>query len=251
MADPAWDEATEIASLGSGGTPVEDAGFADVPAPLLRAPSYAAAGKALAAHWLEHGAVELLRCAPLKLASQPGETEGDFRARLAHALHEKRDAEVAKLRQKHSAKLRTLEDQVRRAEERTERERAQYSQRKLDSAVAIGTSVLGAIFGGRRASASRAGTAARSAGRVLNERGDVERADENLDVLRRRREEQLAALEAEAAELAASLDPSRIELERLRVAPRKSDLAVQRVVLAWEPWRTAPDGFPQPAWQPA
>ncbi|MCU0976260.1 MAG: DUF87 domain-containing protein [Steroidobacteraceae bacterium] len=248
---PAWDEATELASLGSGGTPVDGAGFADVPAALLRAPTYAAAGKSLAAHLLEHGSLELLRCAPLKLASQPGETEGDFRARLAHALHEKRDEEVAKLRQKHAAKLRTLEDQVRRAEERAERERAQYSQRKLDSAVALGASVLGAIFGGRRSAASRAGTAARSAGRAYSEKGDVARADENLGVLRQRRDEQLAAIEAEAAALAAGLDASGIELERIRVAPRKSDIAVGRVLLAWEPWRVAADGLPQPAWQPA
>jgi Skp family chaperone for outer membrane proteins len=248
---PAWDEATEVASLGSGGAPIEGAVFAELPAALLRAPGYAAAGKALAAHLFEHAAVELLRCAPLKLASQPGESEGDFRARLAHALHERRDEELGKLRQKHAAKLRTLEDQLRRAEGRAARERAQYSQRTVDSAVAIGASVLGAIFGGRRAAASRATAAARSAGRVFGEKGDVARADENLEVLRQRRDEQLAAIEAEAAALTASLDASSVELERVRIAPRKADIAIGRVVLAWEPWRHGPDGLPQPAWPPA
>jgi hypothetical protein len=248
---PAWGESTELPALGSGGEPVAGAGFGDLPAALLRPAGYAAAGKSLASHLLEHGTVELLRCAPLKLASEPGESDGDFRARLAHALHERRDEEVAKLRQKHAAKLRTLEDQLRRAEERAERERAQYSQRKLDSAVAIGASVLGAIFGGRRSAASRAGSAARSAGRVFGEKGDVARADENLDVLRQRRAELLAAIEAEVAALAQSLDATSVDLERVRVPPRKSDISVGRVVLAWEPWRVAADGLPQPAWQPA
>lgn len=247
---PQWEQAQPVETLGHGGAPLEGASFAALPAPLMRAGAYADAGKSLGAHLQQHGALELLRCAPLKLASRPGESEGDFRARIAHALHERRDAEVEKLRQKHAAKLRTAEDQLRRAEERLAREQAQYSQRKLDSAVAIGASVLGALFGGKRAAASRAGTAAKSAGRVMSERGDVARAGDSLELLRQRRDELLAQIEAEAAALAAGLDAGSVQLEPIRVSPRKSDSAIGRVLLAWEPWRTGADGLPQPAWQP-
>jgi hypothetical protein len=248
---PAWLEATELHGLGTGGTPLAAAAFAEPPAALLRPQAFTTAAKALAAHLYEHGAVEVLRCTTLKLASSPGEAEGDFRTRLAHALHERRDAEVTKLRARYATRLRTLEDQLRRAEDRLERERSQYSQRKLDTAVSIGASVLGAIFGGSRSAAGRAGTAARSAGRVMSEKGDVARAGDSLEVLRQRRDELLQQVEAEAAELAASLDASSIALDRLRVVPRKSDIAVGRVVLAWEPWRTGSDGLPVPAWSAA
>ena len=245
---PSWLEATELHGLGTGGTPLPGAAFAELPAALLRPQSFTAAAKALAAHLYEHGAVEVLRCTALKLASTPGEAEGDFRTRLAHALHERRDAEVTKLRARYATRLRTLEDQVRRAEDRLDREQSQYSQRKLDTAVSIGASVLGAIFGGGRSAAGRAGTAARSAGRVMSEKGDVARAGDSLEVLRQRRDELLRQVEAEAADLTASLDATSIALERLRVVPRKSDIAVGRVVLAWEPWRTGSDGLPVPAW---
>ena len=46
--------------------------------------------------------------------------------------------------------------------------------------------MLGAIFGGRSTATTRAGSAARSAGRVFSERGDVARAGESLESLGRR-----------------------------------------------------------------
>jgi hypothetical protein len=246
---PAWAESTAVASLDAAlaDGPVEGASFAELPAAALAAKNYAEWGKALAARLYQDGAVELLSCTSLRLTSNPGESEGDFRARLSQALREHRDAAVAKLREKHAAKLQSLENRIRTAEQRVEREKSQYSQRKLDTAVSIGTSVLGAIFGGRSTAATRAGSAARHAGRVFSERGDIQRAGESLEALAAQRDELLKGIEQEAAELTASLDHAQVELERLRIAPRKSDIAIGRIAIAWEPWRTGADGFPRPA----
>jgi Skp family chaperone for outer membrane proteins len=226
---------------------VEGASFSEVPATALAAKNYGDWGKALAAKLYQDGAVELLAAKSLKITSNPGEAEGDFRARLAQRLREFRDGEVARLREKHAAKLKSLEDRLRRASDRVEREQSQYSQRKLDTAISIGTSVLGAIFGGRSTATTRAGSAARSAGRVFGERGDVERAGESLETLKAERDELLATIEQEVQTLAASLDPARVALEKVRIAPRKSDIAIGRVALAWEPWRAGADGFPRAA----
>jgi Skp family chaperone for outer membrane proteins len=246
---PDWGAADRVPDLDAvtAPGPVDGAAFAELPAAALAAKNYAAWGKSLAASLYQNGAIELLAARALKLTSAPGESEGDFRARLAQSLREHRDAEVGKLRAKHAAKLRSLEDRLRRAADRVEREKSQYSQRKLDTAISIGTSVLGAIFGGRSAATTRAGSAARSAGRVFSEQGDVARAGESLEALTAERDALLAAIEQEAAALAASLDPAGIALETIRIAPRKSDIAVGRVVVAWEPWRAGADGFPRPA----
>ena len=150
------------------------------------------------------------------------------------------------MREKHATKLKSLDDRLRRAADRVEREKSQYSQRKLDTAISIGTSVLGAIFGGRSVATTRAGSAARSAGRVFSERGDVARADDSLEALTAERNEMLKRIEQEASDLTSTLDPSSIALERVRISPRKSDIAIGRVAIAWEPWR-AGDGFPRPA----
>jgi Helicase HerA, central domain len=246
---PDWSGATAIPNLDtvSAQGPVDGATFSDVPAAALSARNYAEWGKALAASLYQNGAVELLAAKSLKLTSNPGESEGDFRARLAQGLRELRDGEVQKLREKHAARLKSLENKLRSAADRVEREKAQYNQRKLDTAVSIGTSILGAIFGGRSTAATRAGSAARSAGRAFNERGDVARADESLESLTAERDALIETIEQEAGSLAASLDPASVALERLRIAPRKADIAVGRVALAWEPWRAGADGFPRPA----
>jgi hypothetical protein len=246
---PAWADGSAVANVDAALAqgPLDGAGFGELPAPALAAKNYDEWARALAAHLYQDGAVELLSCSSLKLTSNPGESEGDFRARLAQALREHRDEAVARLREKHAAKLQSLENRIRAAQQRVEREQSQYSQRKLDTMVSIGTSVLGAIFGGRSVAATRAGSAARHAGRVFGERGDVERAGESLEALTAQRDELIKDIEQEAAELTATLDASRVPLERLRIAPRKSDIAVGRIAIAWEPWRAGADGFPRPA----
>jgi hypothetical protein len=101
--------------------------------------------------------------------------------------------------------------------------------------------VLGAIFGRRRLATStlgRATTAARGVGRTAKESQDVERAEASLETLRAR----LAELEAEAAgELAAlqsRLDPLTAPLATVSLRPRKADIEVRRVALAWVPEET-------------
>ena len=246
---PAWADAVAVPDLDAvtASGPIENAGFAELPAAALAARNYDAWGKALAATLYQNGAVELLAAKSLKLTSNPDESEGDFRTRLGQGLREHRDREVAKLREKHAARLKSLEERLRRAADRVEREKSQYTQRKLDTAISIGTSVLGAIFGGRSAATTRAGSAARSAGRVFSEHGDVARAGDSLEALTAEREELLKRIEEEASTLTATLDPANVPLERLKVSPRKSDIAIGRIAIAWEPWRAGPDGFPRPA----
>jgi len=246
--EPVWQEAAETAALAGGTEPLAGAGFEPPPGTALRDKSYGAWEKSLKAHLYHAGSVELLRCAELKLASLPAETEGDFRARIALALRERRDEQLDKLRERHAARLRTLDGKLQRAEERLEREQSQYSQRKVDTAVSIGTSLLGALFGGRRGAVSKAGTAARSAGRVFNEKDDVDRAEAGLEELQRERAALQATMEAEVAELTASLDPAVVELERIDVAPRKTDITVKALRLAWEPWRRDEDSVEVSAW---
>ncbi len=246
---PAWSEAVPVPDLDSilAAGPVDDAAFAELPAAALNARNHAEWSRALASHLYQSGAVELLACRTPKLTSNPGESEGDFRTRFAHALREYRDQEVAKIRDRHAQKLKSLDDRLRTAENRVEREKSQYAQRKLDTVISIGSSVLGAIFGGKSVATTRAGSAARSAGRVFGERGDVARAGENLEALVAERDALMRQIEQDANELTASLDPSSMDLERISIAPRKADIGIGRIAIAWEPWRASSDGFPRPA----
>jgi hypothetical protein len=158
---------------------------------------------------------------------------------------------VAELRKKWQARLLQLQDQVRRAEERRAREQSQLSQQKMQTAVNIGSSILGALLGRKAISATnigRIGTAARSATRIGRESEDVTRAEEGLEVLRQRLADAQRDAQAEVARLESTMDPATMTLTSVDVPARKSDIAVGEVALVWVPWRKGPDGFPAPAY---
>jgi hypothetical protein len=248
----AWGEARESADLKTRlvREPVAAASFAELPAAALRATSYAAFGKSLAAHLYETARANVQVADSLKQASAPAESEGDFRARLALAAREKRDAEADALRRKFQPKLTTLQDQIRRAEERRAREQSQASQQKLHTAMSVGASILGAFLGRKTLSAGNLGrvtSAARSASRIGRESEDVERASENLEVLQQRLQALEAEFAAESARVTTAHDAANIALRAVAVTPRKSDIAIGEIALVWAPWRRSADGFPTPA----
>jgi len=131
------------------------------------------------------------------------------------------------------------------------RERDQLTERRTQTAVSIGSAVLGALFGRKAISASsvgRAATAMRTASRVGREKEDVTRAEDSLDVLRQRLADFDAECETDLKAAGDSLDVASLPLERRSLAPRKGDIAVGEIALAWVPWRHGADGFPAPAW---
>jgi hypothetical protein len=241
-----WAEAEELAA-GITREPVADAGFADLPAGAQRAASYAQWGKALAAQLYEARALKAWSCDALKSISRAGESEGDFRARLALAVREQRDAEAAKLREKFAPRLATLQAQKQRALERVEREKGQASQVKLQAAISIGATLLGAFLGRKAVSMGnigRATTAARSTARVGRESADVDRAEESAGQIDQRIADLDRELQSAIAALDTRLDAQSLPLRELSLAPRKGDIAVGKVLLLWTPWRTGADGFP-------
>jgi hypothetical protein len=248
----AWAQGEESPDLRSrlSREPAAGAAFAELPAPALRAASYAGYGKALAAHLLETARARLFVADALKRSSSPAESEGDFRARLAHTAREQRDAAAEALRRKYQPRFTTLQDQIRRAEERKLREESQASQQKLQTAMSVGASILGAFLGRKTLSTGNLGrvtTAARSAARIGRETADVERAVESLEVLQQRLRALEAEFAAESAQLAKTLDSASVALREVIVPPRKSDLAIGEIALVWRPWRRGADGLLAPA----
>ncbi len=248
-----WEEAKAVADFKAqaDSEPAGGSTFAELPGAALRAQSYPAWAETLGDTLYQTARLKLLRCDELKLTSQAGESEGDFRTRLDHGVRENRDLAVDKLRKRYEAQVTGLQDRIRRAEDRVAREQSQYSQQKVQSAISIGATVLGALFGRSLRSAAnvgRASTAMRSASRIGREKDDVERADESLDVLKQRLAALQAACEQEVAGIQSSLGAANLTLTTLELAPRKSDIAVGAVALVWTPWRTGSDGFPAAAY---
>jgi hypothetical protein len=234
-----WERARRLASVPE----LERAGdararFTALPPAAERQASYARWAKQLAAAVYRDHALVLLRSKSPRLISSVGEDEGAFRGRIADLVRDERDRTIEKLRQKYAPKLAALEERVSRANERVEREAQQYKDRRNQTALSLGASVLGALFGRKLASSTNVGRAAstlRGASRAAQERADIGRAEERVEAV----QQQLAELEAELKEELAAVEDAasahQAELEPLRISAIKSDLAVETLALVWVP----------------
>lgn len=92
----------------------------------------------------------------------------------------------------------------------------------------------------------RSSIAMRSAGRVSKEKEDIGRAKDSLDALCKQLQEMEDTFQHEVDRLTAPLAPGDIPVEEYLVRPRKSDIAVQGVRLAWTPWSVDADGIAEP-----
>ena len=216
--------------------PADDAQFTEPPASALSSRSHKSWSAALEDHVYRNASLNVMSCPALKMVGAPGGTEGEFRARIALALREKRDDAVDTLRKKYESKIAALEDRARRADQKVEREKAQASSETMSSALSVGGSLLGALFGGRRSSAlSKVSTAARRAGRVSKERADVTHAEADAQAFRDQIESLEKDLQAEIEALESEHDPHAVRVETVPVRPRKGDITVTDLALVWRP----------------
>ena len=192
---------------------------------------------------------DLFKCEDLGEYSEPGESERDFRIRLAERAREERDLEIEKLRRKYESKIRTLEDRVRRAEQKVERERQEASSAKMQSAISFGATILSAVFGRKVLSSTnigRASTAARGFDRASKQRQDVTRAEEDMFAYQEQLEDLERQLQDEIDHIADKLDPLTVPLETIQLKPRKTDIEIRLLALAWIPCSADEDDHLQP-----
>jgi hypothetical protein len=245
-----WEDAQSLdeEKLSLDTQPAAGSKYAELPVELSRSKSFIAWAKSLKDALYRNGTLTLSRAPDFKLVSRPGETEGDFRGRITQDIREQRDVEVEKLRGKFGTKIATLKDRILRAHHRKETEEAQAKNAKVSAAVSFGATVFGALFGRKVASTSnisKAATSVRAAGRAMEQGSDVGRAEEKLSTLQNQLADLEKQLETEVASITERCSVENVKLEPYEVQPRKSDISVDQVTLAWLPYTQAG----QPAWE--
>jgi hypothetical protein len=217
--------------------PMDGAAFVALPAGASQAKAYAGWGKLLKDEMYRTQTLQLQWCRALKLGSTPGESEGDFRARLQLSLREQRDCAVAALQQKFQPKLQRLHERERNAQQVVEQQAAQRRGAGLSAVLNVGTSILGALFGRKRVSTGVT-TAIKGMSRVGSEHGDLRRAQEDVASLRQQQQELDREFQDEVARVQTQFEPGAIALESREIAPKKADTKIEEVVLLWTPWAT-------------
>jgi hypothetical protein len=245
-----WGGAVRRDAVDTRDAPAGTADFAELPVRAADPKSYRTWEGAFKTHLYQQATLTLSLCPALKLTGRPGEARPEFMIRVREAVREQRDGALEKLRRQYAPKLGTLQERIRKAEARVGRERSEYDQHRLQTAVSLGSTVLGALLGRKAMSMGtigRATTTARGMGRAARQKGDIDQAQQDLAALQQQLGELEQRFEAEAAGLQA-LDADRMEIVEKEIRPRKTDVAVSRVALVWLPHWVDANGLATPAY---
>ncbi|HEX7976124.1 MAG TPA: hypothetical protein VF498_17075, partial [Anaerolineales bacterium] len=232
----------------AGDAPAGGIKFAQLPGAASNAKNYAGWTRDFITWLYGSQVLELLYSPSQKVYSKAGEAERDFRIRLGQGAREQRDAAIEVLRKKYAPKIVTLKERLRKAEQTVAHEKEQAGQAGLQSAISIGATLLGAFTGRKASSLGRATTAARSVSRSMSERQDIGRAQDTVEAVQKQLDDLTAEFETESASLAARIDPTTETLETMSIKPKKADISVQLLVLAWAPYWQDETGSANPAW---
>jgi hypothetical protein len=228
-----------------------DASYADCPAAADNVKAYAAWAKDYKRWLRQNENITLFRSKRFRLTSLPSETEGDFRARLQDVASEKRDAAIAKIRKRYATKATTLENRLMRAEQAIAVQQQQSTKKKFDTAISFGTAILGAVLGRKKLSSSTAtkmGTAMKTAGSARKEAADVERAKQTAQKVRADLEVLNKQLKQDVAHLDTSFDAQAEALVEIVVRAKSTDINVAITGLIWLPYTKGEKGRLRPAW---
>ncbi len=240
--------ATANPQLLASGTHEPAPGAAFLPLP-KRAPSpkqLAGWKKSVTTH-LQQQRLELLACPALELKSLVDEAPAAFQARVDQLAREGRDGAVDALRAKYDPKFQQLQAKLDAIQGKLAQQRAEATAKEIDTAAAIGSTLLGALMGRSVLSASnvrRGASAVRSVNRAKKEIGDVARVEEQRVALNQQWAELQAEANAKLAGLQAKAPGPALEITRVPIAPRKADIDVGTLVLTWLPFRRDAAGNP-------
>ena len=231
--------------------PEPAASFVPLPADLTRAKCYAEWTKDLKNCLYRDWKLTIWLCPELKAYSRPRETQRDFRLRLSQGSREQRDRAVAELRAKYAPKRDRHQQKVREARERLDREQAQASTSTWGAAVSIGSSALDFMLGRKtftKTNVGRATSAAKAASKAVQQHGDVDRASADYNAALEKFTELEIEIQEAIENIKANGSPELLKVEPITLAPKKADITIEQVILAWTPWKTIAGSAPEAAY---
>ena len=218
--------------------PAVDALFVNqLPEVVTRARDLQSLTRDFADHLYRNVSYTLASNTALKLTAAPGESERDFKVRCQQVAREARDAEVDKLRDKYGVQLKRLEDRLSKEERELTEDKVEFQGRIGEEVLSGLSSVAGALglFGRKSRSLSGLSTAARkrrmsgsAKANIAESEAEIARLKADIEDLKGQMEEDANALIQKWAEVVDAI-------EEVKITPRRTDVDVQMVTLAWAP----------------
>ncbi|HET9766002.1 MAG TPA: ATP-binding protein, partial [Thermoanaerobaculia bacterium] len=185
-------------------------------------------------HLKDDRALTLWRSPSLGELSRPGEGERELRIRLSEQARSMRAAQLDAVRARWAKKAESAQGKVAKAQQAVATQEGQLRGQQMNTAISVGSTVLSALFGRKKLSLGtlgRATTAARGAGRAMNEAQDVSQAKQRLAAAQAELAEVERQMAGDVASADAAVRPESETLEEVRLAPR--EVEIDAVSLLW------------------
>ena len=230
-------EVLDLELLDLDNEPMPNAYFKDYPSAASNPRSYDNWKKLLSQYIRNDLPLNLYMSPTIKETSQAEEDEREFRIRVQHLAHEKRDEAIDKLTKKYASKIKTLEDRQIRARQAVEKKSTTASQRKMDAAVSAGAAIFSALLGRKKISAtsvSRMGTAVKSTTRAMKSGEGITQAEETLQSVEAQLEAIQLELEQEMEKIIEEYDLQDEIFEEVQIRTTSTNITIHLIGLAWQ-----------------
>ena len=170
-------------------------------------------------------------CPSLDAVSLEDEDERSFKIRIAQEARERRDEFLEKIRDDYEKEIASLDKSRMRAVAKADTQASQASSHALGTAISIGTSILSSLFSSRKSYGGIARGASR-VGTTMKERREAAAAAKAVEDI----DAKLLEIEDEIQKkLVQFQNADLIEVERVEILPKKVDINIRKVALAWQP----------------
>ncbi|TWT31063.1 AAA-like domain protein [Posidoniimonas corsicana] len=226
--------------------PPADAARAPLPADLANEKNYRGFARELEEWLYQEQRLTLFECRALDEVSRPGEDQQAFRDRLAERARLRLQEELQKVEASYAKRVARAREKIAKKQSYFDEQNSQFWGRVGGFLMQVLDLVLSML--GNKATKRKRSTSVTAARRAATEHGQASRAKQALEEAQAELDELQAEQEQAAADVRSAYGPDQLELANLEVSPRKSDIDVGQVVLAWLPYELSESGAATPAY---
>lgn len=232
-----WTQGTNIPDLKNQmkKDPIPNSTFGELPAGLMQEKNYLIFSKELAAVLYQNQTYTIYQTTDPNMISEAGESERDFRLRVVNEMHEKREELVKKVREKYSEKRTALSNKIQRAQEKMTQKKQKAWLQKLQTLISFISTFVGALLGRHvtKGTITQTGTTLRRATQIGKDSQDATQAEQEVENYQQQLQDLDDQMNGEISSLNADANPDSIKVATTSVRPRKSDISVEKISLAW------------------
>lgn len=233
--DALWNEATEIdfSSEAFTNQPPVQATYKDLPKDFLKNKNLSIFEKSLSSYLYQNEIYIIYRVSDY--LSEEGEEEIEFRRRVLPYEQDRIKKLQDKIKEKYSEKQKVINKKLLSAQEKLAINQQKSLWQKIEAFLSMLTTLLSTVVGGKvtRGTISQAGTSLKRTGKLTLENKSSQKIEMDVESYKQELEQLENQMQEELSTLRFIRDPSELEIQKIEIHPRKSDIIVEKMALLW------------------